>query len=473
MTVEQTAAIQMKILIVDDDAFFRQLLNRILSAVGYKVIESRSVSDAICALEQAPDLAIIDYRMPGSDGANFIKELREKNYRFPIIFCSGSGIDHKTFAAMRNIYQVDMIIQKPIHPEMFVQQIAELFEQQKGKTRTETDAISKPLPAAEAEPCKSIEDEAIISINNRSLDDFLLQEHLLPEPNEEKLAEESPPHNATEEADRAMKETEEAIAELACIYLLEVPNELEQMTTEISVAAEKGDASSLSKASYRAHQIKGTSGSLGFDALSQIGSALEKKLIAVGKSDLTCDNLYWEEILALVEQAKEWIANKLAEINPATTEVEIETNDSEQSKHNHEHSRVLPPRVLIVASDQELIGTLTNGLEEERMAVTSLCSSMEAFSVLDDCQPELVLLQETMPSVSGNDICRMIRCNSRWKALPILILMDTKGCTAESRQKLFEAGANDFILTPLAPLELLTKIKLHLKLPATNQQLTF
>lgn len=458
MTDEKTAANQMKILIVDDDAFFRQLLNRILSAVGYKVLEARSVSDAICALEQAPDLAIIDYRMPGSDGANFIKELREKNYKFPIVFCSGSGIDHKTFAAMRNVYQVDMIIQKPIHPEMFVQQIAELFEQGKDKSR----------PEAAAEVLQ--ESEAVSSINNRSLDEFLRQEHLLPDPNEEKLAEESPPHNATEEADRAMKETEEAIAELACIYLLELPNELEQMTAEILVAAEKGDASSLSKASYRAHQIKGTAGSLGFDALSQIGSVLEKELIAVGKLDLTSDKLRWEEILTLVEEAKEWIKNKLSEINSAAIEVEIETTDLEESKKTQATYRLLPPRVLIVASDQELIGTLTSSLEEERMAVTSLTSSMEAFSVLDDFQPELVLLQETMPSVSGNDICRMIRCNSRWKALPILILMDTKGCTAESRQKLFEAGASDFILTPLAHLELLAKIKLHLGLPASNQQ---
>lgn len=458
MTDEQTAANQMKILIVDDDAFFRQLLNRILSAVGYKVIEARSVSDAICALEQAPDLAIIDYRMPGCDGANFIKELREKNYKFPIVFCSGSGIDHKTFAEMRNVYQVDMIIQKPIHPEMFVQQIAELFEQGKDK--------SKPEAAAEVIQ----ENEPVSDINNRSLDEVLRQEHLLPEPNEERLAEESPPHNATEEADRAMKETEEAIAELACIYLLELPNELEQMTAEIMIAAEKGDASSLSKASYRAHQIKGTAGSLGFDALSKIGSVLEKELIAVGKLDLTSDNLRWEEILTLVEEAKEWIENKLAEINSAAIEVEIETTDLEQSKKNQATYRLLPPRVLIVASDQELIGTLTSSLEEERMAVTSLTSSMEAFSVLDDFQPELVLLQETMPSVSGNDICRMIRCNSRWKALPILILMDTKGCTAESRQKLFEAGASDFILTPLAHLELLAKIKLHLGLPASNQQ---
>ena len=454
MTKEQKLDRQLKILIVDDDAFFRQLLNRILSAAGYKVIETSSVSDAICALNQLPDLAIIDYLMPGSNGANFIKELRANYYRFPIVFCSGAVIDNETFASMVKTYQVDMIIQKPIHPEMFVQQIAELFELRDDRSRlAELEAeLERDLQADLLLEAKG----AAINENKQLTEDLLQQELLLPE---------------TEGA-RAIRETEEAIAELGCIYLLELPNELEQMTTEILTAAQKGDASSLGKASYRAHQIKGTSGSLGFDALSQIGSALEKRLIAVGKLDLTGEDLNWEEILALVEQARDWIENKLAELNSAAPG-RIETTDLDQSKNDSAKSRVLPPRVLIVASDQELIGTLTSGLEEERMAVTSLCSSMEAFSVLDDFQPELVLLQETMPSVSGNDVCRMIRCNSRWKALPILILMDTKGCTAESRQKLFEAGANDFILTPLAPLELLAKIKLHLGLPATNQQLAF
>ena len=135
MTEEQKLDRQLKILIVDDDAFFRQLLNRILSAAGYKVIETSSVSDAICALNQLPDLAIIDYLMPGSNGANFIKELRANYYRFPIVFCSGAVIDNETFASMVKTYQVDMIIQKPIHPEMFVQQIAELFELRDDRSR--------------------------------------------------------------------------------------------------------------------------------------------------------------------------------------------------------------------------------------------------------------------------------------------------------------------------------------------------
>ncbi len=447
MTKEQRLDRQLKILIVDDDAFFRQLLNRILSAAGYKVIETSSVRDAICALSQVPDLAIIDYLMPGSDGANFIKELRANYYRFPIVFCSGAVIGNETFASMVKTYQVDMIIQKPIHPEMFVQQIAELFEPR--YDRASLDELEAELEQNPQTGLSLKEKEATLNENKQLTEDFLQQDPLLTET----------------EAARVIRETEEAIAELGCIYLLELPNELEQMTTEILTAAEKGDASSLGKASYRAHQIKGTSGSLGFDALSQIGSAIEEQLIAMGKLDLTGEELNWDETLALVEQARTWIETKLAELNSEAKPATIETTDNAKVK-----SRVLPPRVLIVASDQELIGTLTSGLEQEHMAVTSLTSSMEAFSVLDDFQPELVLLQETMPNVSGNDICRMIRCNSRWKALPILILMDTKGCTAESRQKLFEAGASDFILTPLAHLELLAKIKLHLGLPATNQQ---
>ena len=279
-----------KILIVDDDTYFHQLLSRILTAVGYKVIETSNVSEAKCALEQLPDLAIIDYRMPSSNGANFIKELRENHHKFPIVFCSGSGIDRETFASMVNTFQVDMIIQKPIHPEMFVQQIAELFEQQINKASLVAQAaeLERNLESSLSAKEEEEEEEEASSIENKQFaEDLLNQEHLL-------------------------AETEAAIAELGCIYLLELPNELEQMTTEIQLAAKEGNAISLNKASYRAHQIKGTSGSLGFDALSQLGSAIEKELITAAKLKLPGEDLKWGEILDLVEQAKTWIEAKQA-----------------------------------------------------------------------------------------------------------------------------------------------------------------
>jgi DNA-binding response OmpR family regulator len=499
MTNNQVTDTQLKILVVDDDAFFRQLLNRILTAVGYHVIETRSVADAINALEQAPDLAIIDYRMPGSDGASFIKELREKNYKFPIVFCSGSGMDQKTFASMRNVYHVDMIVQKPIHPETFIQQIGELLYERQNERQSkansqnqaspepeaETDAVAEAelnqYAAIEAEETEEQVQEPILNEHNQTLDEFLRQENLLPEAGASTVA------KADEEAAQAMRETEEAIAELGSIYLLELPNELEQMTIEIVAAASKNDTSALSQATNRAHQIKGTAGSLGFDTLSQIGAVLEKQLLTLGQEELNCQDYRWTEIQATLEQASTWIEQKVKELDsgkPIESAIKVvpelsgsmivETINLDQNTHSQPQGRLLPPRVLVVASDRALISNLTNALEEERLTVKSITSSMEAFSVLDDFQPELIMLQETMPSVSGNDICRMIRCNSRWQTIPILILADITSCTVESRQKVFEAGASDFVLTPLAALELKAKLKNYLPLvKIQNQPLTF
>jgi CheY-like chemotaxis protein len=286
MTDNQIAGTHLKILVVDDDVFFRQLLSRILTAAGYLVIEARSVSDAICALEQAPDLAIIDYRIPANDGASFINELREKYDKFPIVFCSSSSIDQKTFASMCNIYQVDLIVQKPIQAEMFVQQIEELLCARQNKQQEHSVApIRKP----------------ILNEHNQTLDEFLPQDKLPCQ---------------SEEAARAIRETEQAIAELSWMYLLELPNDLDQMTVEIQEAAIQYNTSALRQATSRAHQIKGTAGSLGFDTLSKIGAILEKKLIALGQEELNGDDHVWGEIFASLTQARVWIKEKVEELKP-------------------------------------------------------------------------------------------------------------------------------------------------------------
>lgn len=458
-----------KILIVDDDPFFRQLLVRILTAVGYQVIDTRSVSDAISALAQSPDLAIIDYRMPSNDGSTFIKDLREKGYKFPIVFCSGSGIDQKTFASLRNVYQVDMIIQKPIHPEMFIQQIAELLKEKCVNVPDEQGLEAEPLEndchfEQELESEVVLVDELILNENNQTLDQFLRQENLLPEDVDSVITKE-------EEAARAVRETELAIAELGNFYLLELGSEFEQLTNEVHAASKQNDLVSLNNASNRAHQLKGTAGSLGFDDLSKIGSVLEKELIAIGKADLVATDSKWREIISLVEQATAAVDGRLRELNLKEPAIPIDADDEEathsfdiESISTHQlPDTLLPPRVLVIASDRDLLSAIESSLAEEQIAVTSLQSSMEAFSVLDDLQPGLVLLQETMPSVSGNDLCRMIRCNVRWQTLPVLILADSKASSTESRQKLFDSGASDYILTPIAPLELKAKLKNHLR----------
>jgi two-component system response regulator MprA len=74
------------ILIVDDDAPVRRMLERTLAAEGHYV---RSVSDggqALAAVERSvPDLLILDVAMPGMDGLAVCRRLREKGVAAPIL----------------------------------------------------------------------------------------------------------------------------------------------------------------------------------------------------------------------------------------------------------------------------------------------------------------------------------------------------------------------------------------------------
>ncbi len=80
-----------KILVVDDEPSIAALLKTILVAKGYEVVvclDSTEAEDLILA--KKPDLAIIDYSMPGKTGTQLLADLRarEQTRRLPVIFLS-------------------------------------------------------------------------------------------------------------------------------------------------------------------------------------------------------------------------------------------------------------------------------------------------------------------------------------------------------------------------------------------------
>lgn len=70
-----------KILIADDDALSRKILESTLKAWGYEVIVAESGSEALAILEgeDRPNLAVLDWVMPGIDGIEICRRIREKN----------------------------------------------------------------------------------------------------------------------------------------------------------------------------------------------------------------------------------------------------------------------------------------------------------------------------------------------------------------------------------------------------------
>jgi CheY-like chemotaxis protein len=78
------------ILLVDDNNHGLVARRSVLEELGYTIISASSAREALQLLEhQQFDLIVTDYRMPGMDGVALIKELRNREFRNPIILLSG------------------------------------------------------------------------------------------------------------------------------------------------------------------------------------------------------------------------------------------------------------------------------------------------------------------------------------------------------------------------------------------------
>ena len=85
-----------KILIVDDEADFRQQMKFWFEAKGYFVIEAPDGQSALQVVkDDNPDIIFMDLRMPGMDGMEAIKRIREFNKDVPIIVISSYVADLK------------------------------------------------------------------------------------------------------------------------------------------------------------------------------------------------------------------------------------------------------------------------------------------------------------------------------------------------------------------------------------------
>jgi CheY-like chemotaxis protein len=84
------------VLVVDDEADFRQLMTFWLESKGYAVLSAADGKSAIALIkEKKPDIVFMDLRMPVMDGAEAIKRIRKFNKSLPIIIISAYVDDPK------------------------------------------------------------------------------------------------------------------------------------------------------------------------------------------------------------------------------------------------------------------------------------------------------------------------------------------------------------------------------------------
>ena len=81
-----------RVLVIDDDAGVRDLMQRVLADAGYLVACAVNGMDGLKTFQEfRPDLVVTDMIMPGKEGIETIRDLRSHDPAVPIIAVSGGG----------------------------------------------------------------------------------------------------------------------------------------------------------------------------------------------------------------------------------------------------------------------------------------------------------------------------------------------------------------------------------------------
>ncbi|MFN2529421.1 MAG: response regulator [Candidatus Baltobacteraceae bacterium] len=127
-------------------------------------------------------------------------------------------------------------------------------------------------------------------------------------------------------------------------------------------------------------------------------------------------------------------------------------------------------RILVVDDDRNLRKIITTNLELAGYDVTSAASGLEAMQVLEDLQPDLILLDVMMPAMDGYETTRRIRKHPTNSHVPI-ILLTAKG-EVEDKVAGFDAGADDYITKPFGPQEMLARVRAKIRRVAVDSSLS-
>ena len=121
----------------------------------------------------------------------------------------------------------------------------------------------------------------------------------------------------------------------------------------------------------------------------------------------------------------------------------------------------MKPLILIVEDEPPLVEVIKYNFESAGFRTTVASDGNEALFQAEELLPELIILDWMLPERSGIEVCRELRKRKSTKATPIIML------TARSEEidkvKGLENGADDYVVKPFSPKELIARSKALLR----------
>ncbi|MBE9061885.1 response regulator transcription factor [cf. Phormidesmis sp. LEGE 11477] len=117
-------------------------------------------------------------------------------------------------------------------------------------------------------------------------------------------------------------------------------------------------------------------------------------------------------------------------------------------------------KILIVDDDRTLRVAITRYLEGRGFAVLSAASGLEGFNSFSQEVPDLIVSDVVMPEMDGFELCTKIRETEGGQLLPFIFL--SARCELEDRIQGHTLGADDYLVKPFHPKELIAKVEAQL-----------
>jgi DNA-binding response OmpR family regulator len=117
--------------------------------------------------------------------------------------------------------------------------------------------------------------------------------------------------------------------------------------------------------------------------------------------------------------------------------------------------------VLVADDDADIVRFVEVNLLLEGYQVVIARDGQEALTKALDLQPDIVLLDVLMPRIDGYTVCARLRADQRGAAIPVILL--TANFITADQEIARQAGADDFVVKPFDPCELMARVKALIK----------
>ncbi|SFM20745.1 phosphate regulon transcriptional regulator PhoB [Shimia aestuarii] len=132
------------------------------------------------------------------------------------------------------------------------------------------------------------------------------------------------------------------------------------------------------------------------------------------------------------------------------------------------------PTVLVVEDEPAQRDVLTYNLQADGFEVQTAADGDEALLMVEEVNPDIIVLDWMLPGTSGIEICRRLKTRAATMAIPIIML--SARSEEVDRVRGLETGADDYVVKPYSVMELMARVRNQLRRvrpAATGQRLEF